>query len=120
MYYGWIHGYYVGSARSAGSAAQSAASADRAITAAERMREALERQALIIQTLLTFCERKGLFNEQEFREMMNEIDLSDGYHDGKFKPQHGPQTCADCGKINGRHAVGCMYCGAVLEGPPIL
>jgi hypothetical protein len=120
MAYGWLYGYYMGAHRAAASASASARSADRAISEAERMRDAIERQTLVIQTLLTFCERKGLFNEQEFRELMNEIDLSDGFLDGKFKPQHGPQTCAACGKISGRHAVNCMYCGVPFEARPIM
>lgn len=120
MGYGWLHGYYMGTRKASTRPSHSELSADRAISATERMRDAIERQALVIQTLLTFCERKGLFSEQEFRELMNEIDLQDGFLDGKLKPQQGPQTCAECGKISGRHAVNCMYCGAQFDARPLM
>jgi hypothetical protein len=122
MYYGWFHHYYLhGVVNSATDAAGDAASSARsARSTAERMADSLDRQALIIRTLLTFCEKKGLFNEQEFRELMNEIDLSDGQLDGKFRPQHGPQTCPSCGKTNGKRAVSCMYCGTQLDDRPVM
>lgn len=117
MYYGWIHGYYNhGAARAATNAASDAeSSARRAENSLMRLEDALDRQALVIRTLLTACEKAGLFNEAQFRELMNDVDLSDGKLDGKFKPQAGPQSCPACGKTNGKRAVTCMYCGAQLE-----
>ena len=117
MYYGWIHGYY--SAQDANLSRQSAndasSAARRAENAMARMEDALDRQALVIRTLLTACEKAGLFNEAQFKELMNDVDLSDGKLDGKYKPQMGPRTCHNCGKTNGKRAVQCMYCGAQLE-----
>jgi hypothetical protein len=122
MYYGWVNGYY--GYHSARDAAQSAGEAGRAANRAEnalaRLEDALERQALIIRTLLTACERAGIFNEDQFRELVTEVDLSDGRLDGKYKPQMGPQGCPNCGKTNGKRAVKCMYCGAVLEGRDLM
>lgn len=122
MYYGWIHGYYnTDSANRAMNAATDAASsARRAENALSRLEDALDRQALVIRTLLSFCEAKGLFNEAEFRELMNEVDLSDGRLDGKFKPQATPRSCPNCGKTNGKRAVTCMYCGEQLEGRELI
>lgn len=117
MYYGWIHGYY--SAQDANIARQSAndasSAARRAESAMARLEDALDRQALVIRTLLTACEKAGLFNEAQFKELMNDVDLSDGRLDGKYKPQAMPQSCPECGKTNGKRAVQCMYCGAQLE-----
>ena len=117
MYYGWVHGYYnSGAARVASSAANDAeSSARRAENAMARLEDALDRQALVIRTLLTACEKAGIFNEATFKELMNDVDLSDGRLDGKYKPQSGPQSCPDCGKTNGKRAVTCMYCGSQLE-----
>ncbi|MCB9933450.1 MAG: zinc ribbon domain-containing protein [Planctomycetes bacterium] len=122
MYYGWIHGYYAyeASTSAANSAVDAASSARRAENALARLEDALDRQALIIRTLLSMCEAKGLFNEPEFRELMNEVDLSDGRLDGKFKPQAMPRSCPNCGKTNGKRAVTCMYCGAQLEGRELI
>lgn len=122
MYYGWVHGYYTydSSATAAHAASDAASSARRAENALARLENALDRQALIIRTLLSMCEGKGLFNEPEFRELMNDVDLSDGRLDGKFKPQATPRSCPECGKTNGKRAVTCMYCGAQLEGRELI
>ncbi|MCA8912981.1 MAG: zinc ribbon domain-containing protein [Planctomycetes bacterium] len=122
MYYGWIDSYY--SHRSSVQAAHSASDANNAARRAEnalaRLEDALDRQALIIRTLLTACEKAGIFNEDQFRELVTEVDLSDGRLDGKYKPQQGPQGCPNCGKTNGKRAMKCMYCGAVLEPRDIM
>ena len=122
MYYGWVHGYY--SHQHAANAREDALDANQAARRAENatafLKDALDRQALIIRSLLTMCERKGVFNEGEFREIMNEIDLSDGKLDGKFKQNAGPRGCPSCGKNNGKRAVTCMYCGAQLPDRDII
>ncbi|MCZ7604583.1 MAG: zinc ribbon domain-containing protein [Planctomycetota bacterium] len=122
MHYSWVHGYYnhQNTASAAHAASDAASSARRAENVAARLEDALDRQALIIRTLLSMCEAKGLFNEPEFRELMNEVDLSDGRLDGKYKPQATPRSCPQCGKTNGRRAVTCMYCGAQLEGRELI
>ncbi|MBZ0136970.1 MAG: hypothetical protein K8I27_11410 [Planctomycetes bacterium] len=122
MYYGWIHGYYAidASRDAAQSATEAGSAARRAENALARLEDALDRQGLIIRTLLTACEKSGLFNEAGFRELMNEIDLSDGRLDGKYKPQATPQSCPNCGKTNGKRAVSCMYCGVQLETRDIM
>ena len=119
MYYGWVHGYYASQA-AAHSASDANQAANRAENALARLEDALDRQALIIRTLLTACEKAGIFNEDQFRALVTEVDLSDGRLDGKYKPQMGPQGCPQCGKTNGKRAVKCMYCGAVLEGREIM
>lgn len=118
MYYGWVHNYYDSAAQHAAHDATSAAR--RAENALGRLEDALDRQALVIRTLLTACEKAGLFNEQQFRELLNDVDLSDGRLDGKYKPQGGPRECPSCNKVNGKRAVTCMYCGVPLEGREIV
>lgn len=122
MYYGWVHRYYNtdNAHRAINAANDAASSARRAENALGRLEDALDRQALIIRTLLSMCEAKGMFNEPEFRELMNEIDLSDGRLDGKYKPQATPRSCPNCGKTNGKRAVTCMYCGVQLEGQELI
>lgn len=122
MYYGWIHGYTAreGANRASQSALDAKDAARRAENALARLEDAMDRQALIIRTLLSICEKKGLFNEPEFREFMNDVDLSDGRLDGKFKPQATPRACPACGKTNGKRAVTCMYCGVPLEDREIM
>lgn len=122
MYYGWIRGYY--SHQHAANAREDALDANQSARRAENatafLKDALDRQALIIRSLLTMCERKGIFKEEELREIMNEIDLSDGKLDGKFTPQAQPRSCPSCGKTNGKRAVSCMYCGAQLPNRDVI
>jgi len=119
MYYPWIGMYLYGRqvAVTAGRAEQAARKADEAI---DRSRDLLERQALIIRALLEACTRKNLFTEEEFRDLVNEIDLSDGRLDGKYSPKAGPRECVECGKPNGKHALTCMYCGEDLPGRELM
>jgi hypothetical protein len=113
MHYGWIEYNSYANAQRASEGAMDAAR--RAENALSRLEDTIDRQMLVIRTLLTACEKAGLFNEQQFRELMNDVDLSDGRLDGKFKPQAGPRECSNCGKPNGKRAVTCMYCGNPLE-----
>lgn len=122
MYYGWVHVNNYNTGRRAANAASDAESAARrAENVTAHLQDQLERQALIMRSLLTACEKAGIFTEDQFRELVTEIDLSDGRLDGKYKPQQqGPMICAGCGKPNGKRAMKCMYCGAVLEQRDIL
>ncbi|MBX3475037.1 MAG: hypothetical protein KF754_11690 [Planctomycetes bacterium] len=115
MYYGWVGAYMRAAERESSRNATAAESAaNRAESALMRMEDTIQRQALIIRSLLEVCARKQLFDEKEFRDIVNEIDLSDGRLDGKYKPAAGPRNCPECGKINGKSAITCMYCSAHL------
>lgn len=114
MYYGWVNGFLHAERESARNATAAESAARRAESALERVEDQLQRQALIIRALLEMCANKNMFSEKEFRELVNDIDMSDGRLDGKFKPQAGPRQCPECGKVNGKSAMNCMYCRAVL------
>ncbi len=114
MYYGWVNGFLHAERETARNASAAESAARRAENALGRLEDQLQRQALIIRALLEICASKAVFNEKEFRELVNEIDMSDGRLDGKFKPQQGPRQCPECGKVNGRSAITCMYCTADL------
>lgn len=72
----------------------------------------LARHALVLQTLLRICERKGLFKDPEFIQLLEQVDMEDGVRDGKRKRAKGPKTCPDCGKNARPTAMTCIYCGA--------
>ena len=114
MHYNWVHNYYATSAAS-NAAVDAQNAATRAENALTNLQDGLDRQALVIRTLLTACEKAGLFNEAQFRELLDEVDISDGRLDGKFRPQPSPRDCPSCSKVNSKRAVSCMYCGAILE-----
>ncbi|MHC4842006.1 MAG: hypothetical protein ACYTDT_13795 [Planctomycetota bacterium] len=119
MYYGWVGNYH---ARQVAKDAR--ADAANATQKTESVRfsieEAMSRQALLIRSLLTLLERKGLTNDEEFRALVNEVDLSDGKLDGKYTPQGQPAECPKCLKVNGKRAVKCMYCGEPLTGRELI
>ena len=78
------------------------------------LEDEIARQALVIQTLLVICEKKGLFNEAEFRQALETLDLSDGVRNGKVKKAKTPLPCPQCSKKNSYKALKCIYCGTEL------
>lgn len=79
-----------------------------------------ERVALMLRSIVTLCERKGLFTEEEFRQIVDEIDFSDGKRDGKLTETVQPIACPQCGKVNAHKALKCMYCGQDLPRQTVL
>ena len=118
--YGWLGGYLHAEAVAANRELKQLSNDVRHEMALANVQEQLERQALVIRSLLEVCARKGLFTDPEFRQVLDEVDLSDGRRDGKLKPQGGPRVCPNCGKTNSRRAVGCMYCGEPLQDRELL
>lgn len=96
-------------------AAEASRAASRAEAAMYALQDQLDRQALLIRSLLLLLDRRGLTNEDEFREILEEVDLSDGRRDGKYKPLASPKTCPQCNKANNKRAVVCIYCGSKLQ-----
>ncbi|MCF6228756.1 MAG: hypothetical protein L3J82_08880 [Planctomycetes bacterium] len=119
MHYGWVANSHL--RQQARDARHDGATAHRkAETLKLDIEDAMARQALIIRSLLTLLERKGLTNDDEFRALVNEVDLSDGKLDGKYAPEAKPTECPKCLKVNGRRAIKCMYCGESLTGREII
>jgi len=75
------------------------------------LEDIVARQALVIQTLVTICEEKGVFSRSDFLQLMEKIDMLDGKRDGKLAPPKGRRACEGCGKPNTTTALKCMYCG---------
>jgi hypothetical protein len=111
MQYGFVSRYRNTTPVSNQNAQEAQSDARHALTAVERVEDLLARHALVLKTLLTFCEQKGMFNEPDFLKLMEEIDLSDGVADGRYKPAAAPRACTACGRNNRRTALRCMYCG---------
>lgn len=119
MYYDWIGAYGYAAYGEAAAAGAAAAGAERAASRAEsallQLQDQIDRQALLIRSLLVLMDKKGMTNEAEFRQLLEEVDLSDGRRDGKYRPQQTPRSCPKCQKTNSKRAVVCMYCGAPLS-----
>lgn len=115
MTYGFVGGYRNRGPIDSQQSTEAQSDARRANAAVERLEDLLARHALVLKTLLTFCEQKGMFKEPDFLKVMEEIDLSDGVADGRYKPQGQPRQCVACGRNNRRTAMRCMYCGEDIK-----
>jgi hypothetical protein len=71
----------------------------------------IDRQHMVIQTLLMLLLEKKLIEEDEFREWLNYVDNLDGRADGKLRPEAAPRACPACGRNNSPTAPRCQYCG---------
>jgi hypothetical protein len=117
----WLHrAMREADGRASRAASEAEAAARRAGDTTERLRSQIEQQALVIRSLVEMCARKGLFSEEELRDVIREIDLSDGRLDGRYRPETGPVLCPQCAKPNARKLTSCMYCGAELTNRDIL
>lgn len=81
----------------------------------EALNQKVDRQNLIIQTLLMILVEKKVIHEDEFKEWMDYVDEMDGVRDGKLREDKSPTQCAQCGRKSPAGATKCIYCGADFE-----
>jgi hypothetical protein len=75
----------------------------------------VERQDLIIQTLLMILLEKKVIHEDEFQEWVIYVDELDGTRDGRLREDTTPVSCPACGRNSLRTSSRCVYCGHELE-----
>ncbi len=75
----------------------------------------IEKQDLIIQTLLMLLLEKKVIHEDEFRDWLIYVDELDGVRDGRVRANKAPTACPKCSRNNSPGAVKCQYCGEELE-----
>ena len=81
----------------------------------EHLKERIERQNLIIQTLLVMLLEKGTITAEEFRETANRVDMCDGVRDGRLSEDKSLLPCPKCSGLNHNQATRCDHCGAALD-----
>ncbi len=78
------------------------------------LRQRLERQELLLQTLLDWHVAQKHFDSETFGVLVARADLADGIEDGVLSPtraQNAP-TCARCDRpVNPKRKV-CVFCGS--------
>ena len=80
--------------------------------AVDELAAQVDRQNLLLQTLLRLLLEKGVIQEQEFKEWIAYVDGLDGKVDGKLQKEKGIKNCPSCGRVSAVDAVKCQYCGA--------
>ncbi|MBZ0136406.1 MAG: hypothetical protein K8I27_08555 [Planctomycetes bacterium] len=74
----------------------------------------IEQLRLIVKSLASICQQKGVFTEAEYQDMQDFVDIQDGLLDGKSKPEYEPLTCPKCKRQNNHMAKSCMWCEAEI------
>ena len=80
----------------------------------QELQHEIEQLRLMVKTLATVIQQKGLYTEAEFADMRDFIDVQDGVLDGKSKPEYQPKSCPKCQRANNHLAVSCMWCEAEI------
>lgn len=81
----------------------------------QELQAKLDRQHLMIQTLLTVLMEKKIFDENEFREWLNYVDGLDGRVDGRLAESVVPVACPKCRRMNKATAPRCQYCDHPMQ-----
>ncbi|MBI3736192.1 hypothetical protein HY256_06735, partial [Candidatus Sumerlaeota bacterium] len=87
-------------------------SAQEARQAVDELAVRVERQNLLLQTLLRLLLEKGVIHEDEFKKWISYVDALDGKTDGKLQKEKGIKNCPACGRVSQADAAKCQYCGA--------
>jgi hypothetical protein len=80
------------------------------VGSATALESRLERQEMLIQTLLILLLEKGVIGQDELREWMAYVDGLDGRMDGRLREAAEPKSCSKCGRMSPATAIRCQYC----------
>ncbi|MBK1826241.1 zinc ribbon domain-containing protein [Haloferula rosea] len=72
----------------------------------------VRKMALVNQALLELMKEKTGLSDEELRLKVREVDLRDGYEDGKLTA--GPVVCPKCGFNVTAGSLSCQTCGAKI------
>ncbi len=82
----------------------------------EEISSDISRMALFNRTILRLLIKKGIFTEDEFKDVLIDIDEEDGSLDGKItKKKRDSSPCPKCKKQISLNRDTCMYCGYVVR-----
>jgi len=80
----------------------------------EDLAEEIDHLSMMVKALATLCHQHGVFDEKQFDDMRDFIDLQDGVLDGKTKAAFKARVCPKCKKKVSPSAKKCMWCEADL------
>jgi len=94
----------------------SSAAADRALNRAQSLEARLDRAMLTMEALWSLLRDRVGITEDELRDRIMDIDLTDGALDGKVR--RPPRECPACKRKVPHRLNQCMYCGAEAPRDP--
>lgn len=114
VFYGAAFHSLANAASDAGAARQSARDASLRV---RELETSLHRTLLVCEALWSLVRERLNLTDDELRQRIEEIDLSDGIRDGKVK--RPPHTCPKCNRPVSRRFARCIYCGRELDSSPL-
>lgn len=98
---------------SAGSTARSTGSLERRVG---QLADRLGRLELTVQGVYRVLEEQGSITNEQFRELLVQVDLEDGREDGRVGPDRSERApkCPSCARPISRKRTSCVFCGAEL------
>jgi hypothetical protein len=95
----------------AASAGDAGMGARRAETAVEELESRIDRLSMICCAMWTIIQAHTDVSDEELVRLVQELDLSDGFLDGKAVTKQ-VRECATCGRPVANKHQRCLYCGA--------
>ena len=95
-------------------AQQGARKAEDAQATTQRLEERVDRLVLINMALWSLLKEATGLTDEQLNERVREIDLSDGYLDGRVRT--APQQCPNCQRTLDQKHHRCLYCGYQAQG----
>lgn len=101
---------------SAGSVAQSTGSLERRVG---QLADRVGRLELTVQGVYRVVEQQGFITDEQFRQLLVQVDLEDGREDGRVGPDRSEKApkCPSCERPINRKRTNCVFCGTELPKP---
>jgi hypothetical protein len=87
------------------------------VAQAREMEHQIERLTLLNQALWELLRDRVGLTDQDFENMVREIDLRDGVPDGRIT--NTPMKCPQCGRVSASKHYRCLYCGLEFQKPAV-
>jgi len=80
------------------------------------MRQDIEKLYLIVEALWAIIKQTANLSDDDFNELIRQIDLQDGKLDSRNSSNAEIHKCSNCGRTILRGQTKCTYCGEEMVG----